>query len=283
MPKKNVNGVDFNFEILGKNNKTLPPVVFIGGYTWNIDGWREIANIISDTRMVLIYDNQGVGLTKDDGAELSIASMAKNIHALIQSLEMPTPVSVVAFAMGTSIALELGRQFSDDVERLILLSPVVKWSEAAIDRIDKLLNLRDEGEKEKMASAIYHLCLGRRYKKQCKRSEFCEAILSAPEVQTLQDQKRQALALKNFDASGWIEELRGLPVVVLSPEEDLFGLPSDGVELAFAVKGGFISLPCGHCATIEMSDELAALIQEKLCTPCEELVQSRSPFLPAKL
>ena len=271
-----VGKVLFHHSLTGKTG--APPIVFISGYTGDMDLWKPIADPHEKTHQVLRFDNQGIGGTEDDGGPLTIEAMASNTWGLIDALSLTTPAVIVGFAMGSCIALEMARTRPEGCKQLVLLSPVVKWSAEAQKRIDQLIALREaseaEGagtaEHETAARALYDLAFGAEFK---KRVDFPTFLAGLPEpAQSLISQKRQATALKSFDASSWAHTLRNIiPTTILSPTEDLFALPSDADMLAEKTGGELVTISCGHAAIAEapgaIQEILGGIVRGKSTDP----------------
>lgn len=117
-----VNDIQFHYEILGEA-KNHPPVILIAGYCCDIHFWRPVAETLSKDRQVLIFDNQGIGQTKDDGHPLSIASMTLNIKAFLDALVKAKqlakgPFVIAGFAMGGNIAQQFAADYPEDTHQL---------------------------------------------------------------------------------------------------------------------------------------------------------------------
>ena len=254
-----VEDVNFHYDLFGHGDSTI---VFISGYTSDIEQWRSVAESLKDTHRVLLLDNQGVGHTKDSGGVLSIPLMAENIYKLVMALGIQKAV-FVGYAMGSTIVQQIAYQYPSVVSQLILCCSVLKWSPPAMKKLDALLLSRESGNKEQYCRELYNWCFGVAFKKQVSLSDFQAAILAAPETQTLTDQKRQAKTFREFDSTHWVSEIKA-PVVVLSPKEDLFALLSDGIALAKATQGELVSLDCGHAMLLEMLDSFIEIFKHHL-------------------
>lgn len=249
--------VKFNYEVLGED--TCPPIVFISGYTCDINHWREVAKVMSKTHRVLIFDNQGIGKTKNHGGPLTIEEMARNTKALMDALGFGK-ATVIGFAMGSTIAQQLAKDAPDGVSRLILLSTVLKWGDEAKARINRLVALREEGKDIELAETIFDQAFGTTFKAANEREAFVAGFSIQNLPQSLEDQKRQRDALLEFDSSAWAASIR-VPVHVLAPKEDLFALPNDGRAVAEATGGTYHVIDCGHCVTIEALEALTEYCQ----------------------
>jgi len=260
MPFETVNNITFHYEYYGVDNA---PVVFISGYTCDINLWRPVADAIETNHKVLIFDNQGIGKTQDHGETLTVSLMAQNIAKLIQALGIDRAV-VVGYAMGSSIALQLAHDFPDMVSKLILLSPVLKWSEQAKNLANRLFKLRQSGQQEAFIQLLYDCAFGSAFKSKVPLQAFTEMIEGASDVQSIEDQARQLHALELFNSHSWIKSL-DVPVLVLSPDQDQFATVDDGKAVAEATLGKQVVIKdCGHAALVEQPDKLISIIKQEL-------------------
>ena len=251
MPKQQVDNIKFNYECFGEGE---PTIVFISGYTCDIDLWRSIAEALSDKQRVLIFDNEGIGETVDDSAPLTIESMANHTKALMDALGIERPV-IVGYAMGTNIALEIAHQYPNYPQKLILLSPVLKWSEQAKAYVDELISLREADRLDEYFVRLYMLAFGEAFRKRVSLDAFKEQMRPTLVTQTIADQKRQAAALRAFDATAWAHEI-SIPAIVLSPTEDQFATPKDAEAVAHAIQADLVKLDCGHASIAEIPEEV---------------------------
>ena len=114
-----VNNIHYNYELLG--DRQNPAVVFISGYTADLNEWRVYAEKLQDRFHILVFDNQGVGKTVDDDTtSLTIDAMAKNTKALIEQLNIEN-ATIVGFAMGSTIAQTIAHRYPRIVRKLIVL------------------------------------------------------------------------------------------------------------------------------------------------------------------
>ncbi len=267
MPIQSINNVQFNYELLGTKS-ALPPIVFIAGYTCDINFWRPVAEYFSVERQVLIFDNQGIGKTKDNGKPLSVAEMAANIKALIQQLGLDKAI-VVGFALGGTITLQIAHDFPEHCRKIILLSAAMKLSAEAALIYEELCKLRESGKLDVYSDLIYETCFGADYKVKMDKKTFRENFVPMLEKsQSAADQRRQIDAFKAFDASGWAKEIK-VPAVIINPREDQFATPTEGEALAKAINSGgteaknLVIEDSSHSILIEQLEMVKAIFKEQ--------------------
>jgi len=258
MPLIQVEDIVFNCSLSGQEDS--PQMVFISGYTCDINFWLPVANALQETHRILLFDNQGINKTTDNNSPLTIEVMAENISKLLKKLEFRQAI-IVGFAMGSSIALRLAYDYPLLAKKLILLSPAITWSTQSFQIIEQLIELRQKKDLNGYFSLLYDTAFGSDFKASISKNNFIEDAQAAPFTQTLNDQLRQANALKSFDSSTWLNKL-DVECVILSPIEDQFAFPKDSKELASHVRGKYISIPCGHAALAEKPEAIIELCKQ---------------------
>jgi pimeloyl-ACP methyl ester carboxylesterase len=258
MKKIIVNNVIYNYDYFGQGDQTI---IFISGYTCDINLWKPVAEVLQRTNRVLVFDNQGIGDTHDSGEALTIESMSDNIYALIAKLEIKKPI-LIGYAMGSTIALQIAKKDPDAITMLILLGQVLSWSSRAISYVDALIKLRKNADYNAYFELLYKTAFGSSYKANISLEAFKEIMKSVPEVQTIQDQERQATALKLFNCRSWIGSIT-TPIIILSPKEDQFATPEDVNEFKEnAPDVTIVPIECGHAALAESPDVVIDLCQK---------------------
>jgi pimeloyl-ACP methyl ester carboxylesterase len=258
MPNIKVNQVSFHYELYGK--QAAQPIVFISGYTCDINQWKSVADTFQTTHQVLIFDNQGIGKTQDDGKALSVKSMASNIRQLISALRLQKPI-VIGFAFGAGIAAQLAHDYPDEVAGLVLLSATLHFQPEGLSLIDDLYKLKQAGLIDVCANLLYESAFAEAYRKQVSLAEITRMLKPVIVAQNLTDQARQLKALKAYNANGWANKIT-VPAWVLSPEYDEFATIEEGKALAEACQGVHKLIPAsGHAVLFEQPELVASLCQ----------------------
>lgn len=77
------------------------PVVFISGLHEGMDGWELIASAVAHCALAVRYDRPGVGWSRPaPGAPVLAESVARQLQALLDVLEIRQPVVLVAHSLG---------------------------------------------------------------------------------------------------------------------------------------------------------------------------------------
>jgi pimeloyl-ACP methyl ester carboxylesterase len=261
MSKIKVKDIEFNYELLNEAGKKQP-VVFISGYTGDINAWRGYAESLAEKgHPALIFDNQGIGQTTElNVGPLTVKAMANNTFSLIKALKIKNP-TIVSFAWGGCIAQQLAHDYPEAVRQLILVSSVMKFGPNARHNCELLTIYREKNEWAAYASLIYNTCFSKAWKTENAEKDFQQMLLPIlPKTQTPEGQRRQLTALQAFDSTSWAKNIK-VPTNILSPEEDLFATSAESFALAKQM-----SCPCDviKASAHAILDEKKSLIQQKL-------------------
>lgn len=270
MPTIKISTINFHYELLGKKNEHRPPLVFVGGYTCDINLWRPIADRISDYTQVLIFDNQGIGQTvEQDEKALTLAGMANNIKSLLNGLEINKPI-IVGFALGGLIAQKLALDSKDQLTQLILLNTTMKFNSQAVAYCEEFCRYREQGNLHTYADLIYDTIFGATFKNENPKENFLSSFIPLlGQAQSAKGQRRQVELLKICDSTPWASKIN-VPTIVISSEEDIFATPDEGQRLADEIKksGTFTEYKLikesGHAIINEMPDELFGILENEL-------------------
>ena len=123
MPTVKVGDINMYYEIHGKGE----PLVLIHGLGVDCNGWMLQTPTLSQKYRVVILDNRGVGRTDAPDSVYSIAMMADDTAALIDTLGIYKS-HILGFSMGGYIAQELALKYPQRVESLILAATAAKES-----------------------------------------------------------------------------------------------------------------------------------------------------------
>ncbi len=71
-----------------------PPLVLVMGYGWTMEGWDpRLVHALALRHRVVMFDNSGVGRTQELPQPFSVAAMADQTSALIDTLGLGCPAS----------------------------------------------------------------------------------------------------------------------------------------------------------------------------------------------
>ncbi|RCS22676.1 alpha/beta hydrolase [Phyllobacterium salinisoli] len=240
------------------------PIVLIAGYTCDHAFWDAVLPILAEHFQVVVFDNRGIGRTKDNGEPFSIETMMADSSALIDRLGLFRP-AIVGQSMGGAITQAMFARFPEKFGQCIILNSTQRFRTAAMMALENLLALRKAGvDFDLLIEATVPWLNGSEWlSAQENIAAFKAALKTNPLPQSLADQERQLMALKPFDARPWNKPL-DCPTLVISAIEDLLAPAREGKMLAEKLGAAFIEIPGGHASPIEQPERLSRILVEFL-------------------
>jgi pimeloyl-ACP methyl ester carboxylesterase len=120
---------------IDQGDRSYPVIVLIHGLGCSTKYWRCVleASEFSQNR-ILALDLPGFGMSdKPDTYDYSLQSQADTTYALVQALDIPR-FTLIGHSMGGTIAILLAQKYTEHVERLIVIEPNLKASDAHLSR-----------------------------------------------------------------------------------------------------------------------------------------------------
>lgn len=133
MPLANINGVDLFYDQTGSGE----PIIFHHGYTGSHDSWDGVVERLQDRYQCTVMDCRGAGDSAHPEDGYTIAQMADDVIGMADHLGLYT-FSYVGHSMGGVIGMQLGLEYADRLNQLILVTP------APADGIHGPTELREE-------------------------------------------------------------------------------------------------------------------------------------------
>ncbi|HAT1849600.1 TPA: alpha/beta fold hydrolase [Legionella pneumophila] len=243
-----IHGVDIYYELYGQGK----PLVLIAGYCCDHTFWNAMLHELAEEFQILIFDNRGIGQTRDDGGSFTLEAQADDIMAFLEQLGFRNP-SILGQSMGGAIAQLLARKHGKKISKLVILNSVAKFNTRANQAMESLLNLRKENISfDLLIEAGIPWFFSSEYLAEPKNiAAFKENLKNNPYPQSLQDQARQFRSIPPFDSRGWLHEIK-VPTLVIAAEDDILTLPAESQQLAQGIPNAqFITIPGGHSSPLE--------------------------------
>src|SRR3990167_222636 len=201
----NINGVDIYYELHGQGN----PLVLIAGYACDHTCWNAVLDELAKKFQVLIFDNRGIGQTKDNGATFTLETIAEDTMALVCQLGLIHP-HILGQSMGGTIAQIIAKKYSAKINKLIILNSTAKFNTRTVKALESLLNLRKEDVSfDILIEASMPWFFSIDYLAQPENISTFKAILrNNPYPQSIQDQEHQFRTILSFDSREWIHEIK---------------------------------------------------------------------------
>ena len=119
----NVDGARVHYQEFGEASK--PPLVLIHGYTASVYVWKTAAPLLAEAGFrVIAVDLLGFGYSeKPDWFDYSIQAQARMVSRLMNRLGIGR-ATIVGSSYGGAVALTLTLDYTERVEKLVLVDPV---------------------------------------------------------------------------------------------------------------------------------------------------------------
>ena len=134
-----LNGVALRYELSGAGDRTLVLVHEMGG---SLESWDDVVPRFAGSRRVLRYDTRGAGMSQKARGELTFATMATDIAALLDAAGLAGEVALAGVAVGGAIALQFAAQLPERASAVIVGSPATGIATArrpaALERLAKI-------------------------------------------------------------------------------------------------------------------------------------------------
>ncbi len=126
-PKKSetvlVNGKKIHYEVFGEGE----PLLLLHGYTLSSKAWLPYVEDFDQKYEVYLIDLTGHGKSDPFTSDLSIKSVAKDLHALIQYLELDK-IKSIGFSFGGDVLYHLALLDPSLIESMITIGAVGTWT-----------------------------------------------------------------------------------------------------------------------------------------------------------
>ncbi len=261
MPTIAVNNVEFYYELHGEGD----PLVLISGYTGDHTQWSHLIDSLSKKFKVLVFDNQGVGQTKDDGNPLTPGLMADNIVALTNELDLPR-FHVAGQSMGGSIAQMIAIRHADRVGKVVLSCTSPHWGVVTLKALESILMLVENNVPFEIAfDAMAPWCYGSDYINDPEKMKFRKKeVLETPFPPSIADIHRQYDLLEKFDTRSDLGNIKA-PTLIISASEDILATRGETQLMKEKIPDAIQKeLSGGHSTPIEQPDEWLETVTEFL-------------------
>lgn len=237
---------------------TRPPLVLLGGMTQTISSWGGQLRPLSATRTVVAYEARGQGSTTLSIAQADLARHVEDFAALVQALELPTPLDLCGFSFGGRVSLAVAATRPDLVRRLVLSG--VSLDRGVIGRliVQGWIAALRTGDLEALARISLADIVGPAYLE--KHADLVEPMVAAV-VQRNSFEGIRALFLQTLqpaEGSPWaaaaLAERVRCPALVMGGALDRLAPPAEVRELAERLRGRYLGFPdAGHTIPIEVA------------------------------
>lgn len=127
LPRKaefvSINGKQLYYEMYGQGS----PLFLLHGYTQSSVSWKSYVPDFVDDYEIYLVDLTGHGKSEPFKEDLSIRSVAEDLQALIQYLQLPK-IKAIGFSFGGDVLYQLALLEPVLIESMITIGAVGSWS-----------------------------------------------------------------------------------------------------------------------------------------------------------
>jgi 3-oxoadipate enol-lactonase len=258
MPFIELNGVALRYELSGTGDRTLVFVHEMGG---SLESWDEVVPHFTESRRFLRYDTRGAGLSQKIRGDLTFDTMAADIAALLDALQLAGKVVLAGIAVGGAIALQFAAQYPERASAVIAGSPATGIAPArrpaALERLARI-------EAVGMVSVVEDAMLNGyapELRGDAKRFEQFQA-------RWLGNDPLSYATIWRMLASADMQETLGkirCPALVIGGSLDRVRPPTIAEEVAKAIPGArYIEVRTGHYMAVQTPKLIANCVDEFL-------------------
>jgi len=104
------------------------PIVFLSAWSFSADAWQyQMSPLAQQGFRCVTFDRRGHGRTADPGRGYDMDTLADDVHAVMEALDLKDAV-LVGYSMGSGEAVRyLSRHGSRRVGKLVLLAPITPF------------------------------------------------------------------------------------------------------------------------------------------------------------
>jgi len=252
-------GVSLNYEISGDGE----PLLLLMGTSGSIPLWGEVIPRLAQEYQVIAFDNRGLGGSDRGEGQISVASMAEDASALLESLGIPR-AHTMGWSLGSAVIQELALAHPEQVATAIMYAT---WGRCDGFQRAVLTALRAPYVHRDMEAALGASGLA-----------FSPQLLDNPEVGAMmeamlpafpQTEEQMQATVEQWDADllhDTLDRLGGItaPTLVIVGEQDLLTPPWQAKAVADAIPGAryeFVTGPgSSHGLHLERPEDLVRIV-----------------------
>ena len=189
-----VNGFDTNIYTMGLSDREPeePVLVFENGWGMDLNNWKGIAEGLSASAPLILYDRAGIGASDENDRFPNLKNRAEHLKNLLISLNVPPPYILVGHSLGGVYIRGYAGHYPEDVAGLVFIDP----ADFTETKEQWKIPLRNTGVPEKMIDEMLYKRL------------YSDDVID-PDMPKVLREERQAL--KTLRKTDYVE-LRAIPL-----------------------------------------------------------------------
>lgn len=247
---------------LTDNSVDSPTIVLLGSLGSDRSMWNPQVAALSETHAVLTVDLRGHGESPTPTGPYTIQSLAADVIALVDKLEL-TSVDLVGLSLGGAIAQSIAVDHPDRVRTLTLICTAARFG-VPQGWIDRAAAVRTKG-----TGSIAAAVVGRWY-----TTDYAvqHPDLIAHSISMIENTDDEGYASCCEAIAGWDgrDDLARIaaPTLVIAGEQDPATTPADLRIISDAIPNSILHVldPAAHLASVEQADRVNELITQHITT-----------------
>ncbi|MFH5230810.1 3-oxoadipate enol-lactonase [Antrihabitans spumae] len=247
---------------LTDNSVDSPTIVLLGSLGSDRSMWNPQVAALSETHAVLTVDLRGHGESPTPTGPYTIQSLAADVIALVDKLEL-TSVDLVGLSLGGAIAQSIAVDHPDRVRTLTLICTAARFG-VPQGWIDRAAAVRANG-----TGSIAAAVVGRWYTADYAAQH---PDLTARSISMIENTDDDGYASCCEAIAGWDgrDDLARIsaPTLVIAGEQDPATTPADLRIVSDAIPNSILHVldPAAHLASVEQADRVNELITQHITT-----------------
>jgi len=273
-----VNGMKIWYDQGGEQGS---PVLLLMGFGMTCEAWMPQVPTLEKHHQVLRMDNRGVGRSGAVERPYTLREMAADAAGLVEN-QCFRDVHVVGVSMGGMIAQEFALHYPEKVRSLTLIAthpggPKHLPRAEAIGLFLKANMSRGKTRIAALSKLLYPKDVRQQFMEASESSQMANELYNPIPKETL---RYQLMAVARHNTTRRLKRLKGKPVLIVKPMEDILVPAHASDELHRRIPGSrMISFSnAGHGITEQCSDELNAHLLAHFSVADEVLLKRESSW-----
>ena len=236
-----------------------PPLLLSNSLGTSLDMWQPQIGVLETRFRVVRYDSRGHGRSETTRGPYSIEMLAQDALGLLDALAIPH-AHVCGLSMGGSVAMWLGINARDHVDRLVLANTAGKIGTT------EMWNARIDAVKKGGTASIAPAVLARFFSPQMleQATPMIAQIRATFEATSKEGYAASCAAVRDADLRHAVHRVRA-PTLVIVGVGDLSTPPQDGRWIADQIHGArCLELPTTHLSNIQAAPAFTQALVEFL-------------------
>ncbi len=251
-------GEIFYEHIFSNELAAVRKLMLVNGFMRPHSDFKAFAKRLTEKKIEsLMFDNRGVGQTNYNHNAIALSQFVEDIDFISKKLSFE-PFSLLGISMGGVICQRFSLEY--EVEKLILVSTTSSYKN--INRLDIPWSDVEENNEKKLA--VYFSAHFLEKNKILVKHMAKQITRSVIDGQFIKGARLQDSAIKDFDSSSWLKNLKAKKVLIVHGEDDAIIPVREAELLHHEIKGSkLITLPqIGHLLLAEAPKEFASIVSD---------------------